>query len=133
MEFFKWKDQFSVNIPEMDKHHQKFFLLLNQIHLNNQKQDRPPEFLNEIFKKLFAYILVHFEEEETLLEQTGYDGLACQKKQHKYFRDQMVLFREQYFKGSSTVPTSVLNFLRDWFMNHILEEDRKYGAYFSNI
>jgi hemerythrin len=133
MEFFKWKDQFSVKIPEMDKQHQKFFQLLNQIHLYNEKNERSPDFLDEVFREMYSYILVHFAEEETLLEQTGFDGLAYQKKQHRFFCDQLVQLREQHFNGNATVPQSVLNFMRDWILNHILEEDKKYGVYFKNI
>ena len=82
MEFFKWKHQFSVNIPEMDQQHQKFMALLNKVHLYSETQDRDPEFLTALFRELFAYVLTHFEEEETLLEQTGFPGLEVQKKQH---------------------------------------------------
>lgn len=132
MEFFKWKDQFSVRIPEMDKQHQKFFHLLNQIHHYNEKNNRDSEFLDELFREMFAYVLTHFAEEETLLEQTGFEGLAIQKKQHQFFRDNLVDLRDKHFKDSTAVPQSVLNFMRDWFLNHILHEDKKYGEYFKN-
>ncbi|HXV21169.1 MAG TPA: bacteriohemerythrin [Desulfuromonadales bacterium] len=133
MEFFKWKHQFSVNIPEMDQQHQKFMALLNKVHLYSETQDRDPEFLTALFRELFAYVLTHFEEEETLLEQTGFPGLEVQKKQHQYFRDQLVNLREQHLKGNATAPLSVLIFMRDWFMNHVLEFDKKYGEYFKNL
>jgi hemerythrin-like metal-binding protein len=133
MEFFRWKDQFSVNIPEMDQQHQKFFSLLNKVHLYNETQVRDPEFLNELFRELYSYVLTHFEEEEKLLEQTGLPGLEVQRKQHQYFRDQLLKLREQHFKGQATTPQSVLVFMRDWFMNHVLEFDKKYGDHFKNL
>jgi hemerythrin len=133
MEFLKWKDQFSVNIPEMDTHHQKFFQLLNQIHHHNGRQDRSADFLDGLFGELFSYVQIHFTEEEALLEQTGFEGLANQKKQHQYFREQLIQFKEQLFSGNAIGTQSVLNFMRDWFLNHILETDKQYGAYFKNI
>jgi hemerythrin-like metal-binding protein len=133
MEFFKWKDQFSVKIPEMDQQHQKFFNLLNKVHLYNETQERDPEFLNELFRDLFAYVLTHFDDEEKLLEQTGFPGLELQKKQHQHFRDQLVKLREQYINSQATIPQSVLTFMRDWFMNHVLEFDKEYGKYFKNL
>ncbi|BCR05047.1 hypothetical protein DESUT3_21160 [Desulfuromonas versatilis] len=132
MEFFKWKDQFSVQIPEMDIQHQKFFFLLNQIHQFNEEKRNNSEFLEGHFRELFAYVVTHFDDEEKLLEQTGYEGLALQKKQHKYFKEQLVQLRDQHFKGNAAVPQSVLNFMRDWFLNHILEVDKQYGDYFKN-
>jgi hemerythrin len=133
MEFFKWKDQFSVNIQEMDQQHQKFFSLLNNVQLYSEKQDRDPEFLNGLFRDLVAYVEVHFAEEEALLEINGFSGLEIQKKQHQYFRDQLAQFREQHFKGDAIVPQSVLVFLRDWFMNHVLEIDKKYAEDFNKL
>lgn len=133
MEFFKWKDQFSVYIPEMDQQHQKFFSLLNNVHIYNEKQGRDPEFLNGLFRDLVAYVEVHFAEEETLLEKNKFLGLEIQKKQHQYFRDQLAQFRDQHFKGDAIVPQSVLVFLRDWFMRHVLELDKKYGEHFKKL
>jgi hemerythrin len=133
MEHFAWKDQFSVQIPEMDEQHREFFRLLNQIQQYNSQNERDSSFLDNLFRELFAYVLGHFEEEEKLLEMTGYEGLALQKKQHQYFRDQLELFRKQNMEGSRVVSQSVLNFMRDWFLNHILETDKNYGHYFKNI
>ncbi len=133
MEFFKWKDHFGVNIPEMDQQHQKFFSMLNDVHLNNKKQGRDPEFLNRLFRDLISYVEVHFAEEEKLLEKSGFSGLEIQKKQHQYFREQLAQLRDQHFKGDTIVPQSVLVFLRDWFMKHVLELDKKYVGTVSKL
>jgi hemerythrin-like metal-binding protein len=130
MEFFKWKTQFSVGVHEMDMQHQKFFHLLNQIHQYNEKTEKDPAFLDGLFTEMFSYVLIHFAEEEKLLEQISPEGLALQRKQHQYFRDQLVQLREQHFKGQGEVSQSILNFMRDWFLNHILEIDRQYLEYF---
>jgi len=133
MGFFTWKEQFSVSIPEMDQQHQKFFQIMNQIHQYNSRDERDPDYFDELYRELYGYVLNHFDEEEKLLEMTGYDGLAVQKKQHQYFRDQLIEFRKQHIEGGQAVSQSVLNFMRDWFLNHILETDKHYGKYLQKV
>ena len=130
MEFFTWKEHFSFSIPEMDHHHRKFFHMLNQVHQYNESQIYDSDFLSQIFDELFAYIKTHFREEEKLLEKEGFEGLAAHKAQHRYFEKQLRNLCQQHFKFHLTVPRSVLGFMRDWFLAHILETDRKYGDYF---
>jgi hemerythrin-like metal-binding protein len=132
MGFFKWKDQFSVNIPEMDQQHQKFFALLNKIQDYNATQSRDPAFLDDLFRELCAYVLVHFDEEEKLLEQTGFAGLVEQKQHHQHFREQLIKLRNQHIQGQGSISQSVLNFMRDWFMDHVIQMDQKYGEYFKH-
>jgi hemerythrin-like metal-binding protein len=133
MKFFTWKEQFKVQIPEMDQQHQRFFQLMNQIHVYNNKQERDSGFLDGLFQELVSYIHIHFDEEEKLLEMTGYEGLAHQKKQHQFFRDQIALFHKQHLENNAAVPQSTLNFMRDWILNHILETDQQYGKYLANV
>ncbi len=132
MGFFKWKDQFSVHVQEMDHHHKKFFALLNKMYDYNKMEDGDPEFLNGLFRELSAYVLVHFQEEEKLLARAGFDGLENQKIQHQYFRDHLVKFRAQHFNGQDRIPANVLHFMRDWFLDHVLEADGQYGKYFAD-
>ncbi|NVN98570.1 MAG: hypothetical protein HXX17_04530 [Geobacteraceae bacterium] len=47
-------------------------------------------------------------------------------KQHAYFINEIKEMFKQYDQG--TLPgQSVISFLRDWFGNHIMQEDYKYG------
>jgi hemerythrin len=34
---------------------------------------------------------------------------------------------ERHRSGDERIGASALEFMRDWFMNHIITEDRKYG------
>jgi hemerythrin len=133
MDFFQWKDHYSVNVPEFDRQHQRYFFLLNYAYICNRKKVQDRDFLRQIFKKLLDYVITHFEQEEWLLEEIGFEGLEGHKAQHRYFLRQLVDLCEQHFKFHTSVPRSVLDFMRDWFLTHILETDRKYGEYFKQL
>ena len=132
MSFFEWSDRFSVNLEEMDRQHRKFFEMLNRLQEYNRRSERDPAFLDELFRDLAAYVLTHFADEEALLEQTGYGGLDLQKRQHAFFKEQLIELRKKHLAGERRLPESVLDFLRDWLLNHILEIDMKYADYFKH-
>lgn len=125
MEKFEWKDKFSVHVVEMDGHHKKLFEyfieLQNEIHSGDATQK-----VGEILDALIEYSHFHFIEEERLMKAMNYPDLTAQIKQHQYFTAEVNEMKKQSQLG--VLPSrSVLAFLRDWFINHIMQEDRKYG------
>ncbi len=67
--------------------------------------------------------------EEDLIRSSGYPKLEYHVRQHKYFEAQLAEFETVQAGGSGRTAESVLAFMRDWFLNHILEQDREYWPY----
>ena len=132
MSSFTWKDDFRTGIEEMDKHHKKFFDYLTQLE-EAAGGSKGKEVIERGLKLADDYIKYHFTEEEKLLKIIGFPGLAHQTKEHKFFVSQINELRDKYTKGDAFLPISTLAFLRDWFLHHILEEDKKYGEYLSGV
>ncbi len=128
MEFFKWKDSFSVGINELDRQHQSFLEGLNDCFskASDNKQARVDASLIE---RLKAYATEHFRFEEALMRKLEYKDLQHQKGQHEFFVSQIAELEKAHSAGSGTSIQSVLSFLRDWFLEHILSEDKKFAAY----
>lgn len=125
MESFAWKDRFSVHVDEMDMHHKKLFeyfaALQNEIQAGNATQK-----IEEILGSLVKYSALHFSAEERLMKAMNHPGLDRQINQHAYFINEVNEMSKQ--QNTETLPSrSVVAFLRDWFVNHILNEDSKYG------
>lgn len=130
MELFTWKDGFATRVEEMDNQHRQFFSLLNDVnHAVERQQEK--EIMNPLLATLAKYIRVHFSAEEMLLESYGYPDLAHQRKQHDFFITQVEDLSKRYESGEGMVGTGALQFMRDWFLNHILDEDKKYGEFVS--
>lgn len=130
MKSFNWKNDFCTGIDEMDTHHKKFFGYLTQLE-EAAGGNKGKEVVERGLKLADDYIKYHFAEEEKLLESTGFTGLVHQKREHEFFISQIRDLRERYALGDDYLPVSALEFMRSWFSHHILEEDKKYGDYFS--
>lgn len=130
MAFITWNKMYSVSVKSMDEQHYKLVELTNNLY-EGIKAGRKNEVIIETFRGLVEYTQVHFASEEKLLENNEYpfNQLLKHKQEH---RDFMVKTKELFDKaksGSTTVSFEMLNFLRDWLMNHIAESDKRYGPF----
>jgi hemerythrin len=128
MEFFQWKESFQIGAAEIDQQHRSFMELLNGYcdSVDGSTKDTVGE---ELLPRLDQYIRMHFRFEESLMESAGYKELERQKKQHKYFESLISDLQASHAKGKPDVLKQALPLLRDWFLCHILEEDKKFVPY----
>jgi hemerythrin len=56
----------------------------------------------------------------------NYPGLGPHVEQHRFFAGRV---SELDRKGGEATTGEMLPFLRDWFLGHILEEDRRFVPY----
>ena len=128
MAYFIWKDNFSVNIEEMDIQHKMFFEYLNQMFDALQRSDKE-ENLEHMFDNLTEYADHHFKDEESLLKKYNYSDLGTQRQQHNFFISRLKELKNRHGSNHSSISESTLAFMKDWFLEHILQEDKKYGDY----
>jgi hemerythrin-like metal-binding protein len=86
-----------------------------------------------VLQELKEYSRHHFTEEENWLKVIEFPGLQHQKIQHEFFISQVTELQDRYSKGDGNIPISTLEFLRDWLLNHILENDKKYGTFMHEV
>jgi hemerythrin len=61
-----------------------------------------------------------------LMQARGCPNLESQVGQHKYFESQLAELDTKQAGGRARTTESLFVFLRDWFLSHILEDDRKF-------
>lgn len=123
MSFFVWKDGFSIGIRDIDRQHQGFLELLNECHEQVSRHGFGgvgPEML----RRLEDYADTHFRDEEALMAFKGYRDLEAHRRQHDHFRSLLRDLEAGRLQGQHATVEGMLAFLRDWFLNHILEVDR---------
>jgi len=126
VESFKWKDKFSVNVDDMDNHHKKLMGYFVELQCEIES-DKATQKVGEILNALTEYTKFHFVEEERLMRAMNHLELATHINHHAYFINEVKEMSRQ-FDLQALPSRSVLGFLRDWFINHIMCEDSKYGA-----
>jgi len=126
----KWKEEFSVGVKEFDDHHQKLLSVINSLELVESGDKESNHSVVSILKELYEYSKYHFAEEEKALEARAYADLAKQKAEHAEFSKQINEYSNLFLADSEPQVSDVVAFLSNWMLNHILEEDRKYGSVF---
>ncbi len=87
------------------------------------------EAIGTLLSQLVNYTNSHFVDEEQYLARTQYPKLAEQKKMHGNLSKQVLEFVGRYERGEIALDIHLLDFLRKWLMEHILEEDKEYGPW----
>ena len=124
-----WEDEFSVGVEELDRQHKQIIEVINSL------IDKPRIFfrsqnVSSALVDLTNYVSEHFLLEEQLLQENGYPTLLEHSKKHTLYSARVAEFCKESLAGKSEVPEELMDFLADWWTNHILHEDMKYKAFF---
>jgi len=125
MNFFTWKDSFAIGIEKIDQQHKVFLEYLNECY-EQASRNSSAGIDPHLHEKLKEYASTHFRFEESLLQARGYHNLEFHIKQHKYFESQIAELDAEQTGGKARTTESLFVFLRDWFLCHILEDDKKF-------
>ncbi|MDH3349150.1 MAG: bacteriohemerythrin [Desulfobulbaceae bacterium] len=126
--FFEWREEYNVNIKEMDEHHRKFFSMANLLH-GAILDDKKTTIHQDLMDFLVDYSAMHFDMEEGLMKKYGYPEFDLHKIKHQRFADEAREIEKKLRNGEMEIDMRIVNFLTDWIINHILIEDRKYTQY----
>jgi len=120
----EWSSIFEIS-PKIDEQHKKLCNILNQLHDSYLKSTETSK-LDNILKELQDYTIYHFNTEEELFRIHNYSKIKEHTKEHQYFVSKIDDFTKQYNKNDSLLTYNMLEFLKDWVIEHILNSDKKY-------
>jgi hemerythrin len=123
-----WRENFRINISQMDVHHKRLFEIANSIaetlHFNNESG-----LLAKSFETLIDYTHSHFVAEEALMVRYDYPECASHSNLHRVLEQQVAEYYENISKGMIPKKAEFQQFMKGWLMHHILEEDPKYSTF----
>ncbi len=128
MTYFKWSNDYELGVEEIDKQHQTWLGLLEQLYDAMSRGDGSAV-IGKVLDNVLTYTKVHFSTEEKLMESHGYPGLADHKTLHKGFIARIDETKASYDSGSMVNPIAVANALKSWLLDHICTDDRLYVPY----
>jgi len=130
MALFQWNNSFSVKNVEIDNQHKKLVTLINQLH-EAMGQGKSREVLGAIFNDLVTYTKSHFKFEENCMLDKKYLDYTAHRLEHQKLTNQVLKLKQEFDSGKVVISIDLLNFLKDWLKNHILESDKKYVPFIS--
>lgn len=130
MSLINWDDSLSVKVAEIDSQHQKLIDLINQLH-ELMKAGQGKDAISPILNELTSYTVTHFSTEEKYFDQFIFEESSTHKSEHKKFVDKVSAFKTDFDAGNANLSIELMNFLRDWLINHIKGTDQRYVKCFT--
>jgi len=129
--FVSWNTSYNVGVDKVDKQHRHLVNLINYLY-NACLGDKTEldETFKEVMKELVEYVMVHFRDEEVIMESIHYPGFQEHKQKHEQFVKEILASVDAYRNGKQFVPNSFVRFLRDWLFDHILIDDKAWAQYY---
>ncbi|KPA19257.1 hemerythrin, partial [Candidatus Magnetomorum sp. HK-1] len=125
---FSWRNDYSVSVEEMDRQHKELFDAANELYEAIHSEAKKEDILDAL-DFLIRYTEVHFQEEEELMQSNKYPDFEAHQKRHSYLIVKIKTFQSQYTSDEIEIGSELIDFLKDWIVNHILREDRQYGQW----
>lgn len=129
MSLIQWVPALSVGVKEMDDQHKKVFEIINKINDTLTLSD-DEKFLPDIFQDLVNYANVHLDREEFYFEKFNYPEKEAHVLAHKAYRNKIDDFRGRWEKGEPGIANEIVNFLDNWWQQHIYKMDKRYSSFF---
>ncbi len=125
-----WNESLVTGVAIIDEQHQ---ILVNMFNEANHRltESSGRSVLEEIVRDLMSYALYHFDTEEDLMVEKGYDqqGREAHFREHRSFSAKISGLQQDLGQGKLISREELLSFLNGWLLNHILNTDQRLGKF----
>jgi len=129
MAFINWTEELSVGVTLFDNDHKELIALANRLH-DSITVGSQHGVLAPILNELVKYTIFHFGHEEGMMLQYAYPEYEKHKKEHDSLIDKVQDYNNQVAEGKTSISLSLIGFLKDWLVNHIMGSDKEYKEFF---
>jgi len=128
-ELISWGPKYYIGLSTIDNQHKVLVDLINKTY-QHYGSDGNKKKLKEVLNELIEYTKFHFGEEEKYFKQFGFTDIEAHKAKHEQFVNKMKHFAEDINAGDTTVSFDIIDFLKNWLIQHILKSDVQYVPLF---
>lgn len=118
----EWRQGFKVNIDQVDAEHQHLFTLVKALSLDSVQQT---------VEELLDYVVVHFSNEQALMEKSGYPAFEQHLKLHEDFAGHVAEFLGASDNWTEERVQELRRFLNKWLVGHIMTHDLRFGKWYT--
>lgn len=127
---YKFKDEFRTGIESIDEEHKKLFEIADRAYETLMDEFIPDkyDYIVEILGELKDYAEFHFKNEEEYMMSIRYKKFISHKAEHVEFMDKIAGYDlSEVDENQKQVILELLDFLNDWLVHHIMENDKLIG------
>lgn len=124
----RWSKGLSVGIDSVDEQHRKLVDMINDLY-QKSRSGQQGQVVAHTLNRLVEYTKKHFVYEEQLFDDHGYPQAANHKDVHARLGQQLGEIQEGFKTGEKDVSAELMEFLKDWLLNHIKKTDMAYSSF----
>ena len=117
-----WTEQFSVGHKLLDAQHRQIINTINTL-ISASGTTVDSELVSQALTDMTLYSRTHFATEERFLLEANYPNFDEHKRYHTAFIRKTVELCNATSIGVTSVPETMLIYLRNWWVEHILKKD----------
>lgn len=133
--YLEWRSTWTLEVGFMDEDHRTLAAMLNRLARDYGISSglpgdpipyagAPP--LQDALEELARHTREHFQREEEVMRNDGFPELADHKSEHDQLLAELsMLARGIRQSGRQRLDAELLDSLKDWFLGHLLEQDRE--------
>ena len=128
-----WSDNFSVNFKAIDKQHKILISIINEITELLKTDNCNFETMYEVVRKMEDYMDEHFQFEEKMMMVYNYPEMEAHVSQHNQYRYHISEFDIFEVESPREKIEDALVYLVEWLAKHIMNTDKKLGAFMNQV
>ena len=128
MELYAWRSGYEIGHERVDDQHRELVGMINRMY-RAMKEGSGNAAIETILDELLDYAQLHFDTEEKAMRDSAFPGLEAQQQEHIDLTRKVLRLRHKWQQDRSVKTIELLDFLRQWFIDHISKEDLEFGRY----
>jgi hemerythrin len=129
--YIVWNDEFRVGSARLDAQHKKMFGLINELFAAVREGHEAGK-VKQVIDGALDYGQMHFGDEEKIMRQSGFPQFSSHKQVHEDYSHKINELMIDYYRRFGDVSHELLQFLKAWWLKHILNMDRQYTPYLAD-
>jgi hemerythrin len=124
------EDKYSTNVDLCDDQHKELFDRVNA--LNDAVTNKDRGNIGNRLDNLVDFVVKHFETEERLMEERGYNGLNQHRQEHDMLVKTCTDIQDKFHAGEMEIEEGTMIYIKNWLDHHIPVIDKSYGPALSS-
>ncbi len=126
----EWDDKYSVGVSIIDEEHKKLIDIINKVIVAKQHNNNSEDILG-ILNEMTKHAQGLFKTEETYMIKFNYPEYQYHKEEHNDFSIKTFFYKSTIVSSDYQIANEILEYLKQWLVNHIQKTDRKYTDCFN--